>query len=83
MGSIRGCRVVRGIGQAGGVGDSAGMKRVSEGYQQGCKGASGGQQRCRGVRGLAWGCRGRWTGSLTTLGPSPGSAALPLVPLGE
>ena len=44
----------------------------------------------QGVRGIEghWGCRGciggdRWTGSLTTLGPSPGSEYFHWFPLGS
>ena len=66
----------------GGLAGSAGV-RGQKGYRElvgsvGVLGASGG---CQGVSGVYWG--GRWTGSLTALGPSPGSQHSHWFPLGS
>ena len=47
--------------------------------------ASGGYSRVSGVIGAIWGCigGGKWTGSLTKLGPSPGSQHSHWFPLGS
>ena len=60
-------------GALGPAGDVRGHQRAG----RGCLGHQGASRRCRGIGGS------RWTGSPTTLGPSPGSQHFPLVLLGE
>ena len=85
VGTIRGCWGVRGgLGLAGSVGAKMpAWVSVASGAPRGV-GGSGAIRRDWGLAGgVGWHWGGRWTGSLTTLGPSLGSQHSHWFPLGS